>query len=267
MSVVHRRNDSDRAGGYYYYGLEVLQGEGECQRFYRDLCEITQGDSIESERLAFDEEEFESCASKSIEDAEDCNAAGFYVGDYFAGACTGTQYLTGNVDDGDLCYQESECADEKASCKLKESSDDDVHLVTAEGKCVLPNVGDSCDYEEQCPDTAYCDYDTYVCTLYKGIDDECDSAYQCASGWCDYDNDADEYLCRAKLANGAECNYGDCLGWCDESTDPGQCVSKKSGGQPCEEDRECELYCEGGECIAEGDDVEYEYDICTGSDE
>jgi len=120
----------------------------------------------------------------------------------------------------------------------------------------LRALDEDCTRDEQCE--AYCAHRKCVTQKPSGV--ECTWPEECESGICS--KTGRRYLCRAE----DECyEHEDCPEdtWCNDDNWPGSCEPPKSAGERCDEDRECEHYCNDRYCVTKKSD----YSDCVEDEE
>jgi hypothetical protein len=265
-NAVERRTYGYNTGGF---SSTLHNTEAECfDELRKAFCAqmAVYADGQRAGRLAWDDVAAQECLEPRVQAARDCNAEK-YLAPEPDEDCLGFAWVEGQVDEGDRCFLDEECADDEARCAQPPPEDpDEPQVISVAGECTLPpGVGDDCS-SEPCRDGLYCDYDADepVCAVLFDVGEMCDYGGQCRSGICDVDN-----LCAAPLANGEACaDHNQCLsGFCD-FYDTLQCADKRALGEDCLSDFECASgFCDGSECAFGDDGPDVDYEVCRGPEE
>lgn len=87
---------------------------------------------------------------------------------------------------------------------------EDDGLICREGACApIPEIGEPCSYWD-CKPGAYCSSETETCVVAGGVGDPCEWDEHCAeTAYCGADG-----LCAAKKADGEACEHGECVNDC-----------------------------------------------------
>ena len=130
-------------------GLVFHDDEASCvEELTPFLCSFfnTFADGERAGRVSPNNEAIEGCLGELRTAADTCDARAFTAASsFFEGACELTALFEGQVEDGETCFDNGECADEGAICEPKEPPDEDTTLITAKGTCrAPPGEGEEC---------------------------------------------------------------------------------------------------------------------------
>jgi hypothetical protein len=220
--------------------------EGGCVDVFTRRCEAqsqAQDEAIAASRLSFDEDRANECLTRLKDAVAECDPNGFFNDP--DGECD--NLVEGQVDDGDPCFGDDECAGAGSECEVDRNDDDDgVFVVTIEGTCkgqgdegepCLPgglcngelrctldqetfeqtcqppaDVGDLCNNDDDCSDGLRCRQDENLenrCTAPGGDGAACDNDVDCAEGLaCLADQNFDRF-CRVAGSLGVSCSGSD----------------------------------------------------------
>ena len=217
-------------GAFNIAGSLEHSSKGECiDSITRATCSQLApfADAEEQERLLANAEAVDAYLAEARESANTCDARFF-----FAPAEGVPALYSGQVSDGDDCFNANECASAGSACV----QNDDPNLITVLGYCdAPPAVGEACP-DNLCAPGARCE--EAVCVARLGVGEVCTDITQC----------------QEELA----CSF-------DEER---VCITLRTGGAPCANNTECaSSRCNEQEvCEAVVLEDEINYEICLAAE-
>lgn len=174
------------------------RNEGECNDNVGHFCEALGSSaqiSVERGRLQIDGAKAQACLDARRAAQQSCDLEELRQQNDDCDETT-----LGLVEDGDACTSDSECADggrcEVARDDDGEPKDVDPETGVAEGECAEPgSAGDDCDFDDDCKEGLFCNFEDNKCKELPGEGDACPD-FECADGFdCQFDDGAGEEIC------------------------------------------------------------------------
>ncbi|MDP2342766.1 MAG: hypothetical protein Q8O67_17555 [Deltaproteobacteria bacterium] len=185
--------------------------EGGCVDVFTRRCEAqsqAQDEAIAAGRLSFDEDRANECLTRLKDAANECDPNAFFNDD--GGECA--NLVEGQVDDGDVCFGDEECAGRGSECEVdrNDDNDDGVFVVTLEGTCKgQGDEGEPCLPGGLCNDGLLCLVDDELfeqrCTPPAAVGALCGNDGECQEGLRCREDENFESRCTAPGGDGADC--------------------------------------------------------------